>query len=143
MKVLAPNTLLLAVAAGLAACSPGTAADSPAEAVRAAESRLLDRHDSVMAQAGHLFELRQQITAARPANAAPYLRGLQAADGAMMEWMHAYHAPDSTAPAPQRLAYYQQQQQRLEAVEKRMRGTIDSAAALLKQAPGAPAPATK
>ncbi len=141
MKVFAPQTLLLALAAaaGLAACSPATKPDSPADAARAAESQLMDRHDSVMAQAGRLFELREKIAAAKPANAAPYLRGLQAADGAMMAWMHAYHAPDSTAPAPQRLAYFQQQQQKLAAVEKHMHGTIDSAAALLKQAPGTPA----
>ena len=141
MKVFTPTTLFLALAAGLAvsSCSPATKPDSPAAAARAAESQLMDRHDSVMAQAGRLFELREQIATAKPANAAPYLRGLQAADGAMMAWMHAYHAPDSMAPAPQRLAYFQQQQQKLAAVEKRMHGTIDSAAALLKQAPGTPA----
>lgn len=144
MKVFAPKTLFLTlVAAGLAACSPTTKADSPAAAAQSAESQLMDRHDAVMAQTGRLFELRQKIAAARPINAAPYLRGLQAADGAMMAWMHTYHAPDSTAPAAQRLAYFQREQAKLDAVEKHMRGTIDSAAALLKQAPGNSIPATK
>ncbi|AMJ65271.1 hypothetical protein [Hymenobacter sp. PAMC 26628] len=146
MKAFVPKTLLgaLAAAAGLAACSPTTTADSPAAAARTAEDLLMDRHDSVMAQAGRLFELRQQIATAKPANAGPYVRGLQAADNAMMAWMHGYHAPDTaTTPAPARLAYIQQQQAKLQAVEKQMRGTIDSAAALLKQAPGTPAPATK
>ncbi len=145
MKVFASKTQLLALAAtaGLAACSPTTKPNSPAEAARAAENRLMDRHDSVMAQDGRLFELRKQIATARPANSAPYFHSLEATHNAMMAWMYAYHAPDSTAPAPQRLAYFQQQQAKLDAMEKRMRGTIDSAAALLKQAPGAPAPATK
>ena len=138
MKLFAPQTLALALAAaaGLAACSPATAPATPAAQAKAAEDHLMDRHDSAMAQVGHLFELRAKIGTAKPANAAPYLHGLVAADGAMMAWMHAYHAPDSTAPAPQRLAYLQQQQARLDAVEKHLRGTIDSAAALLKQAPG-------
>ncbi len=146
MKAFAPKTLLvaLAAAAGLAACSPTTTADAPAASARAAENLLMDRHDSVMAQAGRLFELRQQIATAKPANPGPYMHGLQAADNAMMAWMHGYHAPDTaTTPAPARLAYIQQQQTKLEAVEKQMHGTIDSAAALLKQAPGTPAPASK
>ncbi|OGX91745.1 hypothetical protein [Hymenobacter coccineus] len=146
MKAFAPHLLVaLAAAASLAACSPTTtAADSPAASARAAENLLMDRHDSVMAQTGHLFELRQQISTAKPANSGPYVHGLQAADNAMMAWMHGYHAPDTaTTPAPARLAYIQQQQTKLEAVEKQMRGTIDSAAALLKQAPGTPAPASK
>ena len=147
MKVFAPKTLLvaLAAAAGLAACSPTTtAADAPAASARAAETLLMDRHDSVMTQTGHLYELRQQIATAKPANPGPYVHGLQAADNAMMTWMHGYHAPDTaTTPAPARLAYIQQEQVKLQAVEKQMRGTIDSAAALLKQAPGTPAPATK
>lgn len=145
MKLFAPHTLVLALAAaaGLAACSPTAKPDSPAATAKAAEDRLMDRHDSVMAQAGRLFELREKIATAKPANAAPYLHGLVAADGAMMAWMHAYHAPDSAAPAPQRLAYFRQEQAKLDAVEKHMRGTIDSAAALLKQAPGTAAPASK
>ncbi|TPG71695.1 hypothetical protein [Hymenobacter nivis] len=146
MKAFTPKTLFvaLAAAAGLAACSPTTTADSPAASARAAENLLMDRHDSVMAQTGHLFELRQQIAAAKPAGAVPYAHGLQAAENAMMAWMHGYHAPDTvTTPAPARLAYIQQQQAKLQAVEKQMHGTIDSAAALLKQAPGTPAPATK
>ncbi|MFD1466987.1 hypothetical protein ACFQ48_02025 [Hymenobacter caeli] len=146
MKLFAPQTLALALATaaiGLAACSPTTAPATPAAQAKAAEDNLMNRHDSVMAQAGRLFELREKIATAKPANAAPYLRSLQAADGAMMAWMNAYHAPDSTAAAPQRLAYFRQEQAKLDAVEKRLRGTIDSAAALLKQAPGTAAPATK
>jgi len=145
MKVFAPKTLFVVLAAaGLTACSPTAKSDAPAAEARTAENRLMDRHDSVMVQAGHLFELRQQIATAKPTNAGPYLRGLQAADNAMMAWMHGYHAPDTaTTPAPARLAYIQQQNAKLQAVEKQMHGTIDSAAVLLKQAPGTPAPATK
>ncbi len=146
MKAFAPQTLLVALvaAASLAACSPTATADAPAAAAHAAEENLMDRHDSVMAQAGRLFELRQQIATARPPNAGPYVRGLKAADNAMMAWMHGYHAPDTvTTPAPARLAYIQQEQAKLQAVEKQMHGTIDSAAALLKQVPGTTAPATK
>ena len=95
------------------------------------------RHDSLMAQTGQLFELKAKITQAKVANAAPYLRGLQAADNAMMSWMHQYQAPDSTMPEAQRLAYFQQQQQILSAVDKQQRGAIDSATALLKQQPAA------
>lgn len=145
MKVFAPKTLFVALAAtGLTACSPTAKSDASAAEARTAENLLMDRHDSVMVQVGHLFELRQQIATAKPTDAGPYLRGLQAADNAMMAWMHGYHTPDTaTTPAPARLAYIQQQKAKLQAVEKQMHGTIDSAAVLLKQAPGTPAPATK
>ncbi len=112
----------------LAACQP-----SPEQQARtaraAAENELMDRHDAAMQQTGRLFELKHKIGPATPA-AAPYLHGLQAADHAMMAWMNRYQ-PDTTAPEAQRLAYLQQQQTALLAVEKQLRGTIDSASAFV------------
>lgn len=98
---------------------------------------LMARHDSLMAQQDQLFALKAKITAAKSPAAGPYLRGLVAADNAMMDWMHKYKAPDSTATDEARLAYYQQQQQILGGVSRRYRATMDSASLFIKQLPAA------
>lgn len=135
MKISVKSCLLAAgLGLSVAACQPTTttATENP---VAAAESSLMDRHDTLMARTARLYELRQQLgTPALKANprTPATLRSLRAADAAMMGWMHQYQAPDSTAPAAQRLAYFQSQGQQLGAIEKQMQGTIDSATALVK-----------
>ena len=137
MKLPVKNTLLAALCAGaVAACQP-SANTSAADPVATAQNSLMDRHDTLMAHTAHLYELRQQL--ATPALKAdprtgPAVRRLLAADAAMMHWMNQYQAPDTTAPAAQRLAYLQTQGQQLAVVEKQMQGTIDSATALVKGA---------
>ena len=119
----------------LSACQPTT--QTAADPVAAAETSLLDRHDTLMVRTGRLYQLRQQLTApALKANprTTRTVRRLLAADAAMMGWMNQYHRPDTTLPAARRLAYFQAQSQQLAAVEKQMQGTIDSATALLRQA---------
>jgi hypothetical protein len=140
---------LLALAPALAACPPSSTisegqAPSPASA---AEMNLMAVHDSLMVQEDQLFSLKAQIQAANSPAAAPYLRGLAAADAAMSSWMHQYKAPDTTATPTARLAYFQQQQQVLAGVSRQFRATMDSAAVFISQHPegGAPvggAPAT-
>lgn len=130
------KTSLLAALFGLAAtaCQP-TAPPQAADDVEAAQNTLLAQHDTLMKRSFGLYKLRQELSApalkADPRTAVA-VHGLLAADAAMSAWMHGYHAPDSTAPAAQRLAYFRAQQQQLSAVEKQMQGTIDSATALLK-----------
>ena len=123
------------------ACAPAPEQKQPSPAI-GAEQAVMDRHDSLMVQTGQLFLLKERILRAKPPGAGRYLQGLQAADNAMMGWMHQYKAPDSTVAEAQRLAYFQQQQQILDAVEKQQRGIIDSVAALLQQYP-APAASAK
>jgi hypothetical protein len=137
MKFLVKNSVLAALFSSiLAGCQPSasTPATNPAAA---AETNLMDRHDTLMVRMGRLYELRQQLAApslkADP-RTAPTVRRLLAADAAMMNWMHQYQAPDTTAAPAQRLAYFQAQSQQLAAVEKQMQGTIDSATALVKGA---------
>ena len=136
MKLFARRPLAAAlISLTAAACqpTPQTAAPDP---VAAAETLVLDRHDTLMTRTGRLYQLRQLLTApALKANprTAPTVRRLLAADAAMMGWMNQYHKPDTTLPAARRLAYFQAQSQRLDAVEKQMRGTIDSATALVNQ----------
>ena len=135
MKLLIKNALLAALfTGGLVACQP-SASTSTADPVAAAETNLMDRHDTLMARTARLYELRQKL-ATPPLKADPRsataVHGLLAADAAMMDWMHHYQAPDTTAPAAQRLAYFQTQSQQLASVEKQMQGTIDSATALVK-----------
>ncbi|GAC1373529.1 MAG: hypothetical protein NVS3B25_21050 [Hymenobacter sp.] len=113
-------------------------APSPATA---AEMALLARHDSLMAKTDALFALKARISAVHSPAAAPYLRGLAAADAAMMDWMHHYHAPDSTAAPAARLAYFRQQQQVLAGVGRQFRATLDSAAQFLGQHPAPTTPA--
>jgi hypothetical protein len=95
----------------------------------------MTRHDSLMAKMDQLYSLKAKISAARAAGAGPYLRGLAAADAAMMDWMHHYHAPDTTVAPAARLAYFQQQQQVLAEVSRQFRATIDSATLFLQQLP--------
>ena len=129
--IFAPKTALLPVLALLAACQPAAPptaapADPARAAVLTAKTSLIERHDSLMTLAGRLQTLKEQL-APRP-NAAPYLRGLTAADQAMMTWMNRY-APDTTRPAAAQLAYLQAQQAQLAAVETRMHAALDSARA--------------
>lgn len=134
MKISVKSRLLAAgLGLSMAACQPTTSAtENPAAA---AENSLMDRHDTLMARTARLYELRQQLSAP-PLKTDPRtpatLRSLRAADAAMMGWMHQYQAPDTTAPAAQRLAYFQSQGQQLSVIEKQMQGTIDSATALVK-----------
>jgi hypothetical protein len=132
---------------GAGTTSAPTAATTPAAQAQALEDTLMAHHDRAMSQTEQLFELKAKLTAAKaPAATAPVIAKMQAADQAMMNWMHHYQAPDSTAPASQRLTYLKEQQQQLAGVERRLRGALDSANATLHQLPAAavtpvPAPA--
>jgi hypothetical protein len=132
---------------GLPSCGTKSTAtaetSSPAVQAHALEDSLMAHHELAMSQTERLFALKAQLTAAKvPANA-PIQAKMQAADHAMMTWMHQYQAPDSTAPAPQRLAYLQDQQKQLTGIEQQLRATLDSAQATLSRAtpPKAAAPA--
>jgi hypothetical protein len=140
----------LSLSAALTGCGGvGTSSDptatAPATQAQALEDTLMAHHDRAMTQTEQLFELKAKLTAAKaPAATAPVIAKMQAADQAMMNWMHHYQAPDSTAPASQRLTYLQNQQQQLAGIERRLRGAIDSANAALHQlpAPAVTTPAT-
>jgi len=140
--VKARRTLQLALGtaavAALAACSSPDkpiAEHNPPTPAQAAEMALMARHDSLMAKTDQLMAFKAKIAATHAPTAGPYLRGLAAADAAMMKWMHEYHAPDSTATPEARLAYFQQQQQVLAGVRQQYRATLDSAALFLQQHP--------
>jgi hypothetical protein len=119
------------------------AAASPAAQAHALEDSLLAHHELAMQQTEQLFALKAQLTAAKVPASAPIQAKMQAADRAMMTWMHQYQAPDSTAPAPQRLAYLQDQQKQLTGIEQQLKTVLDSAQATLGRAtrPKAAAPA--
>jgi len=129
---------LAAALVTLAACSPSVQ-KKPLSAAATAEKSLMARHDSLMAKTDQLFLLKTKLAATHAPATAPYLRGLAAADAAMMDWMHRYHAPDTTAAPATRLAYFQQQQQVLARVREQFRTTIDSATLFISRHP---APAT-
>ena len=140
---------LVAIAAlpscgGAGTTSAPTGATTPAAQAQALEDTLMAHHDRAMSQTEQLFELKAKLTAAKaPTATAPVIAKMQAADQAMMNWMHHYQAPDSAAPASQRLTYLKEQQQQLAGVERRLRGALDSANATLHQLPAAgvtPAP---
>ncbi|GAA4497955.1 hypothetical protein GCM10023172_13840 [Hymenobacter ginsengisoli] len=118
-------------------------AASPAAQAHALEDSLLAHHELAMQQTERLFALKAQLTAAKVPASAPIQAKMQTADRAMMTWMHQYQAPDSAAPAAQRLAYLQDQQKQLTAIEQQLRTTLDSAQATLGRAtaPKAAAPA--
>jgi len=122
-----------------------TEAAAPAVQARALEDSLMTHHDLAMQQTEQLFALKAQLTAAKVPASAPIQAKMQAADRAMMTWMHQYQAPDSTAPAPQRPAYLQDQQKQLTGIEQQLKTILDSAQAALGRATApktaAPAPA--
>jgi hypothetical protein len=114
----------------LAACSSPNkpiSENGPASPASAAEMALMDQHDSLMAQTSQLYELKAKLSGYHSEAPAPYIHGLLAADKAMMSWMHQYKAPDTTAAPATRLAYFQQQKQILDAVQRQYKATIDSA----------------
>ena len=104
-------------------------------AADAAEEAVISQHDSLMARTSQLYELKRRISSSQAPGGAPYVQSLEGANASMMNWMHQYQAPDSTASEAQRLAYFEQQRQQLEAVEARMRGTIDSARTFISSLP--------
>jgi uncharacterized protein involved in copper resistance len=128
------RTALVVLAPALTACPPATKPQQIAPE-QAAQKALMDHHDSLMAKMDHLYVLKSKISAAKAPNAGPYLRGLAAADVAMMNWMHQYRAPDTTVAPTARLAYFRQQQQVLNSVSQQFRATIDSASMFINQLP--------
>jgi hypothetical protein len=141
VKILLKNALYIALAASaLAACSspnkPINENGAPSEA-SAAEMKLLNQHDTLMAKTQKLYELKTKLSGYHTEAAAPYIHGLLAADAAMMAWMHQYKAPDTTAAPATRLAYFQQQQQVLDAVGKQYTSALDSATKFHNEHPAA------
>lgn len=142
MKKLLPLPLcaaLLLAGAALPGCNgPSTATEqapaTPEAQAQAAQDSLMAHHDRLMGRADQLIALAARLQAS-PQPPRPLLARLQAADDAMMSWMHQYSPPDSTAPAPQRLAYLQNQQRQLATVEKQLTSALDSAAILAKGLP--------
>ena len=143
MKTFCKTSLPAALAASLAllaACSspnkPTTENGAPSPA-SAAEMALMSKHDSLMAQTDQLMKLKGKLSGYHTEAAAPYIHGLQAADNAMMSWMHQYKASDSTATPEARLAYFEQQQQLLKGVQGQFRSSLDSATRFITQHPPA------
>jgi hypothetical protein len=126
--------LSLSVLPGCGSKGTTTEAAAPAVQARALEDSLMSHHELAMQQTEQLFALKARLTAAKVPASAPILAKMQTADRAMMTWMHQYQAPDSTAPAPQRLAYLQDQQKQLTTIEQQLKATLDSAQATLRRA---------
>lgn len=143
LPLLAASALL-----SLPGCDPKTAPAevlSPEAQTKALGDTLMAHHELAMGQAEQLIALAATLQQ-QPKPARPLLARIQAADNAMMTWMHQSqeHAPDSAAPATQRLAYLQDQQRQLSAIEQQLKVTIDSAQATLRRMPVGtlPVPAT-
>jgi len=126
-------------ASALAACSSPNkpiSENGPASEVSAAEMTLLNQHDSLMAKTEQLYKFKAKLSGYHTEAAAPYIHGLLAADAAMMAWMHQYK-PDTTAAPATRLAYFQQQQQVLDALSRQYTSTLDSATRFTTEHPAA------
>ncbi|MBJ6109942.1 hypothetical protein JAO73_13045 [Hymenobacter sp. BT523] len=140
MNIAPKNVLPLALVALAAACSspnqPIAEQGAPSEA-SAAEMALMNRHDSLMAETSKLYEYKAKLSGYHTEAAAPYIHGLLAADAAMMDWMHQYKAPDTTAAPAARVAYFRQQQEILAGVSRQYRATLDSAQRFTTEHPAA------
>ena len=136
---------------------PGGSAPTGSASSAPLETRVLARHDSLMALSGDLFVLRGRLTAGRGAAVAaraPHLvarldsatRATLRADDAMTDWMHAYHRPAPGTAPDSATAYYRRQLRVLATVDLLTHRALDSASAVLRALPVAPvvpvAPAT-
>ena len=143
MKSPLKNALRAAVVAAvpvMAACSSPNkpiSENGAASSASSAEMALMDQHDSLMAQTSKLYEFKAKLSGYHSEAAAPYIHGLLAADAAMMGWMHQYKALDTTAAPAARVAYFRQQQQVLEAVQRQYKTTLDSATHFTTEHPAA------
>ncbi|UOQ71216.1 hypothetical protein [Hymenobacter cellulosilyticus] len=129
-------SLLLAVgcAALVAACSSGP---NEQQQVEAAEKAVLASHDTLMAQMGQLYDLRQQLQKAPGPDtvlAGRQRRSLLRADAAMMGWMHQYRKPADSVATEAKLRYFAGQQQKIDSVGRLMRQNLDSAKLVLQLA---------
>ncbi|UOQ99667.1 hypothetical protein MUN81_09265 [Hymenobacter sp. 5317J-9] len=140
MNISLKNVLPLALVALAAACSspnrPIGENGAPSDA-SAAEMALMNRHDSLMAETSKLYEYKAKLSGYHTEAAAPYIHGLLAADAAMMDWMHNYKAPDTTAAPAARVTYFRQQQEILAGVSRQYRATLDSARRFTTEHPAA------
>lgn len=137
--------LPLCAALLLAGCNgPTTTTEAPAtpEAqVAATQDSLMHHHDRLMGQTEQLIALAARLNQ-QSSPPRPLLARINSANNAMMDWMHQYAAPDSTAPVQQRLSYLQGQQRQLATVEKQVTAVLDSAALAARQLPTDSAAAT-
>lgn len=127
-----PLFLWLLAALFLPACLSLQSEEQQAEA---AEKTMMVKHDELMAQMDQLYTLRQQLQrTATPdtLEAGRRRRSLLRADAAMMGWMHQYRRPADTVAHEQVMAYFAAQENKIDSVGRLMRGSIDSAQALLR-----------
>ncbi|KAA9327497.1 hypothetical protein F0P96_16070 [Hymenobacter busanensis] len=109
--------------------------ESDEEKEAAAEKKLMARHDELMARMDELYTLRQQLGRVPDTLAAGrQRRALLRADAAMMDWMHQYRKPADSVDHARTLAYFGQQQHRIDSVGVLMQHSIDSARVLLPAA---------
>jgi hypothetical protein len=114
---------------------------SEEQQAEAAEKAVMAKHDELMAQMDQLYSLRQQLqrTASLDTVEAGRRRNsLLRADAAMMGWMHQYRRPADTVAHEQVMAYFAAQEHKIDSVGRLMRGSIDSAKAVLSSQVGTP-----
>jgi hypothetical protein len=133
------HSFLVAALAGLAvgALSACNSQPTPARTAELAEKAMLASHDTLMGRMDELYDLRQKLQAAPGLDSAAvghHRRKLQAADAAMMDWMHHYHRPADTVAVPRKLAYFAAQQRQIDSVAQLMTLSLDSARLLLPAA---------
>ena len=135
--MITPRFFLLLAASGLAWLTACNSGPDEQQQVATAEKAVLARHDTLMAQMGLLYDLRQQLQKAQLPDtilAGRQRRNLLLADAAMMGWMHQYRKPADSVAAAAKLAYFAGQQQKIDSVGRLMRQNLDSAKLVLQQA---------
>jgi hypothetical protein len=126
----------------LAACQQKPSDAGPREAL---ESRVMQVHDTTMAEMDQVFRLRQDLKKLRdtlqtrqPDTAAlrlvaQHIGLLQKADDAMMRWMHQYKAPGEKQAHQAAMLYLQDQLQKIKQVKKQMDSTLTAAQSIIKR----------
>lgn len=112
---------------------------SEEQQAEAAEQAVMAKHDELMTQMDQLYTLRQQLqrtSSPDTLEAGRRRRSLLRADAAMMGWMHQYRRPADTVAHAQTMAYFATQEHKIDSVGRLMRGSIDSAQAVLSSPAG-------
>ena len=122
----------------LSACLSLQSEEQQAEA---AEKAVMAKHDEFMAQMDQLYRCASRLQGASSVDtveAGRRRRSLLRADAAMMGWMHQYRRPADTVAHEQVMAYFAAQEHKIDSVGRLMRGSIDSAKAVLSSQVGTP-----
>jgi hypothetical protein len=104
---------------------------------------VMEVHDRSMPDHGKLFGYKKKLVAIENTltdslakqEVLACILNIEKADADMMDWMHQYKAPEDFLPFEEKKAYYIEQKETIESVEKLTNQTIEKAKELIEKYP--------